>query len=92
MTIEEDYEIKPSHLKTRITIRFDRQIIEYFKKKSGSRGYQTLINQALIDHIQRKGQPLEDLVRQGIREEMALIFNVKPDDLETKVKEITENE
>lgn len=54
--------------KQRVTIMLDSEIIDYFKEKSGGKGYQTLINQALSDVIQ--GQNIESIVRRAIREEM----------------------
>lgn len=57
--------------KTRITIRLDDDIIDWFRQQaeqaSGS-NYQTAINQALREHIER--QSLEELVRRVVREEL----------------------
>jgi len=57
--------------KTRITIRLDDDIIEWFRQQAeqtGGGNYQTAINQALRDHIDR--QSLEDLLRRVVREEL----------------------
>jgi len=57
--------------KTRITIRLDDDILTWFRQvadHSGGSNYQTAINQALHDHIDR--QSLEDLVRRVVREEL----------------------
>ena len=57
--------------KTRITIRLDDDIINWFRQQAeqaGGSNYQTAINQALRDHIER--QSLEDLLRRVVREEL----------------------
>lgn len=57
--------------KTRITIRLDDDIIEWFRQQAeqaSGGNYQTAINQALRDHIDR--QSLEDLLRRVVREEL----------------------
>lgn len=62
----------PPH-KTRITIRLDMDIIDWFRRqvnKAGGGNYQTMINEALREHIQGTGRPLEEVVRQVIREEL----------------------
>ena len=67
--------VKTSPNKVRITIRLDGDIIEHFKQKvhdAGGGNYQTLINDALRQHIQSKTEPLEDKLRKIIREELKL--------------------
>jgi uncharacterized protein (DUF4415 family) len=62
----------PPH-KTRITIRLDTDILDWFRRQvneAGGGNYQTMINEALRGHIQGKGRPLEEVVRQVIREEL----------------------
>jgi uncharacterized protein (DUF4415 family) len=57
--------------KTRITIRLDDDIIDWFRQtadQSGGGNYQTMINQALHEYIDR--QSLEDLLRRVVREEL----------------------
>jgi uncharacterized protein (DUF4415 family) len=57
--------------KTRITIRLDNDIIEHFQDivdRAGGGNYQTLINDALREHI--RGARLESLVRKAVREEV----------------------
>jgi len=59
--------------KTRITIRLDDEVLDWFREKvsdAGGGNYQTLINDALRDHIQREREPLEDLLRRVLREEL----------------------
>jgi len=65
--------VKADPNKTRITIRLDGDIIEYFKKQvhdAGGGNYQTLLNDALRNHIQSNTEALEDTLRKVIREEL----------------------
>lgn len=62
--------------KIRITIRIDADILDWFRDQvdqAGGGNYQTLINDALRDHIRARtgGEPLEETVRRVIREELA---------------------
>lgn len=43
-------------------------VIEYFKAKAGGRGYQTLINEALREAIDRES--IETMLRHVMREEL----------------------
>lgn len=59
--------------KTRITIRLDDDLIEWFKRQvhaAGGGNYQTLINVALREYVERKREPLEETLRRVIREEL----------------------
>jgi len=59
--------------KTRITIRLDADIINHFKKLVGDAGggnYQSLINDALREHIQAHDKSLEQTLRMVIRDEL----------------------
>lgn len=59
--------------KTRITIRLDDDLIEWFKSEveaAGGGNYQSLINAALREHIKRKREPLEVTLRRVLREEL----------------------
>jgi len=59
--------------KTRITIRLDDNLIEWFKAEvdeAGGGNYQTLINDALREHVKRKREPLEATLRRVLREEL----------------------
>ena len=65
--------IRPDPNKVRITIRLDGDIIAHFKdlvRKAGGGNYQTLINEALREHMQARAQPLEETLRKVIREEL----------------------
>ena len=65
--------IKPDPTKLRITIRLDADIIEHFKRLvhgAGGGNYQTLINDALREHIKANDSSLEDALRKVIREEL----------------------
>ncbi|MBI4164557.1 MAG: BrnA antitoxin family protein [Acidobacteria bacterium] len=59
--------------KTRITIRLDDDVLVWFRRQvdlAGGGNYQTLINDALQQHIARVEEPLEDTLRRVIREEI----------------------
>jgi uncharacterized protein (DUF4415 family) len=59
--------------KTRITIRLDDDVLEWFKKQveeAGGGNYQTLINQVLREHMTNAREPLEDTLRRVVREEL----------------------
>jgi len=59
--------------KTRITIRLDNDVVEWFRSQVeavGGGNYQTLINQALREHIERREEPLEETLRRVLREEV----------------------
>ena len=59
--------------KTRITIRLDNEIIEWFRNQVEAQSggsYQTMINNALREHVRRGGEPLESWLRRVIREEL----------------------
>ena len=65
--------IKPDPNKVRITIRLDADIIEHFKSvvhEAGGGNYQTLINDALREHLQARDKGLEQTLRKVIREEL----------------------
>ena len=65
--------IPPQPNKTRITIRIDTDILDWFRNKvyeAGGGNYQTMINDALRQHIKHQDETLEDIVRRVIREEI----------------------
>jgi uncharacterized protein (DUF4415 family) len=64
--------VKAEPGKTKISIRLDNAVIAYFRDRvdeAGGGNYQTLINDALLEHIRR--DTTVDLVRQVVREELA---------------------
>lgn len=59
--------------KVRITIRLDRDIVEWFKSRvedQGGGNYQTMLNNALRTYIDYQTQDLENIVRKIVREEI----------------------
>lgn len=59
--------------KTRITIRLDNDILEWFREEvtaSGGGNYQTLINNVLREYVQQQKEPLEAILRRVVREEL----------------------
>jgi uncharacterized protein (DUF4415 family) len=59
--------------KTRVTIRLDNSVLAWFRKQvadAGGGNYQALINDALVEHIARRREPLESTIRRVIREEL----------------------
>lgn len=59
--------------KTRITIRLDDQILDWFRdqvERAGSGNYQTLINEILRRHVQNSTESFENTLRRVIREEL----------------------
>ena len=59
--------------KTRITIRIDDDILEWFRGEvdaAGGGSYQTLINDALREHITSQQEPIEVILRRVVREEL----------------------
>ena len=60
--------------KTRITIRLDDDLVDFFLREAdasgGMTGYQTLINEALRQHVEGKAPKLEETLRRILREEM----------------------
>ena len=60
--------------KTRITIRLDSDIIEWFREQANAKGggnYQTMINNALREYLQHRMEPLEEILRRVVREELS---------------------
>ena len=57
--------------KTRITIRIDDDVLDWFRKQvheAGGGSYQAMMNQALREHIERDEEPLEDTLRRVLKE------------------------
>jgi hypothetical protein len=60
--------------KTRITIRIDDDILDWFRSQVHARSggsYQTMINAALREHMKRREGTLAETLRAVIREEIA---------------------
>lgn len=65
--------IQPAPGKTRITIRLDNEVLDWFRAqvhRAGGGSYQNLINEALRHHIEQASEPLEHTLRRIIREEL----------------------
>jgi len=59
--------------KVRITIRLDRDIIDWFRSKveeQGGGNYQTMLNDALRTYMEHQEKPIEDVLRRIVREEL----------------------
>ena len=62
-----------SRKKVRITIRLDHDIIDWFRSKveeQGGGSYQTMLNDTLRTYMEHQEQPLEELLRRVVREEL----------------------
>ena len=65
--------LKPPPGKTRIPIRIDDDILQWFRKQvhaTGGGAYQTLINDALWEYINSNDDRLADTLRSVVREEL----------------------
>ena len=65
--------------KTRITIRIDDDILAWFREQAASAdggNYQTLLNRALREYVQNREQPLDEILRRVIREELSAARNI----------------
>ncbi len=65
--------LPPSGKKVRITIRLDRDIVDWFRsqvEEQDGGNYQSMLNDALRRHIERQEQPLEEILRRVVREEL----------------------
>ena len=67
---------KGSKGKTRITIRLDDDVLEWFREqaqRAAGGSYQNLFNDAQPEHIRRADEPLEKTLRLVVREELRLV-------------------
>lgn len=55
--------------KQRVNIMLDTGVIAAFKAQAGERGYQTLINEALKQHLHQS--EMEEILRKILREELS---------------------
>jgi uncharacterized protein (DUF4415 family) len=68
--------VKSTPGKTRITIRIDTDILNWFRNQvheAGGGNYQTLINEALREYVRYQDRTLENTLRKVIREELQVI-------------------
>ena len=59
--------------KTRITIRIDNEVLDWFRdevEREGGGNYQTKINEALQEYMVSQREPLEDTIRRILKEEL----------------------
>ena len=57
--------------KTRITIRIDDDVLDWFRKRvhdAGGGNYQTMVNTALREYMEHQVEPFEDTLRRVLRE------------------------
>jgi hypothetical protein len=65
--------VKPAPAKTRITVRIDTDILDWFRSQvelAGGGNYQTLLNDALRAYVEDQQESIETLVRRVVREEL----------------------
>ena len=57
--------------KTRITIRIDADVLDWFREQvdaAGGGNYQTMMNDALREHMEGKAEPFEETLRRVLEE------------------------
>jgi hypothetical protein len=57
--------------KTRITIRIDDDVLDWFRKRvheAGGGNYQTMLNNALREYLEHQVEPFEDTLRRVLGE------------------------
>ena len=62
-----------SSKKVRITIRLDRDVLDWFRSKvevQGGGNYQTMLNDALRTYTEQQSQSVEKLLRRLVQEEI----------------------
>ena len=65
--------LPPPQGKTRITIRIDTEVLDWFREevnRSGGGNYQTLMNDALRQHVEARHENLEETLRRVLHEEL----------------------
>jgi uncharacterized protein (DUF4415 family) len=65
--------LPPPQGKTRITIRIDTEVLDWFRSevdRQGGGNYQTLMNEALRRHVEAEREDLEETLRRVLREEL----------------------
>jgi uncharacterized protein (DUF4415 family) len=79
--------IPPAPNKTRITIRLDTDILDWFRAQvheQGGGNYQTRVNQALREYVQSQESPPTS------RREREIVLAFLPEDIEQLAKKVTE--
>lgn len=69
--------VAPPAGKTRITIRIDDDILDWFRlqvEMAGGGNYQTVMNQALREYIENRQESLEETLRRVLREEVPTLL------------------
>lgn len=72
-TAERGPVVPPEKGKTRITIRLDTDIVNWFREQANQAGggsYQTMLNNALREYVRDRREPIEKTLRRVIREEL----------------------
>jgi uncharacterized protein (DUF4415 family) len=65
--------LKTAPGKARITIRLDQDVLDWFRRRvdeAGGGNYQSMINRALREHVERLEESLESTLRRVLREEL----------------------
>jgi uncharacterized protein (DUF4415 family) len=65
--------LPPERGKTRITIRLDTDILDWFRDQvnaAGGGNYQTMMNNALREYVAEQKEPLEKMLRRVVRQEL----------------------
>ena len=65
--------VPPEPGTTAITLRLDDDVLTWFREqvnRAGGGDYLKLINNALREHVRQRSEPLEEIVRRVVREEM----------------------
>jgi len=65
--------LAPAKGKTRITIRLDTDVLNWFREevnRAGGGNYQTLMNEVLRQYVEGKREKLEDMLRRVLHEEL----------------------
>ena len=73
---EREAVVKPLPGKTRITIRIDTDVLNWFRDQvheAGGGNYQTLINEALREYVRYRDDMFESILRKVIREELKTV-------------------
>jgi len=74
--VERGAVVKPRPGKTRITIRIDTDVLNWFRNQvheAGGGNYQTLMNEALREYIRYQDDMFESVIRKVIREELQMV-------------------